>query len=178
VTYNSHLVLILTVIASFASILSVPIAIAQTIRIRRLNIEKKLKIWTQISSIKAMMRLLEAQKIETSYGLVCEQFRDWLREAVLLEKDFSIETIKLWRRVGKLSSDWQEYQAAQLLSSPPTQQADGIARVDEGLAVPLSQFDTTPPDHLIATAPANPLRPTTIPPQHPEGMPHDGAKTD
>ena len=76
---KNNLVFILTVIASFASILSVPIAIAQTIRIRRLNIEKKLKVWTQISSIKAMMRLLEAQKTEASYGLVCEQFRDWLR---------------------------------------------------------------------------------------------------
>src|ERR1035437_9698720 len=77
---QENLVFILTVVASIASILSVPIAIAQTIRIRRLNVEKKLKVWTQISSIKAQMRLLEAEKIETSYGLICEQFRDWLRE--------------------------------------------------------------------------------------------------
>ena len=89
---QENLVFILTVVASIASILSVPIAIAQTIRIRRLNVEKKLKVWTQISSIKAQMRLLEAEKIETSYGLICEQFRDWLREAVLLESDFSAET--------------------------------------------------------------------------------------
>src|ERR1035438_10844504 len=62
---QENLVFILTVVASIASILSVPIAIAQTIRIRRLNVEKKLKVWTQISSIKAQMRLLEAEKIET-----------------------------------------------------------------------------------------------------------------
>src|ERR1039458_7791898 len=158
---QENLVFILTVVASFASILCVPIAKAQTIRISRLKVEKKLKVWTQISSTKAMMRLLEAEKIETSYGLICEQFRDWLREAVLLESDFSVETIKLWRRVGKLSSDWQEYEATQQIGRAHVQRG-GQDAVDHGMAVPLSQFDSTPPGHPIATAPPNVFRPATI----------------
>src|SRR5712691_8034990 len=104
-----ELVFWVSLIASFASIVSVPIAIVQTLKVRRLNLEKQRKIWTQISSTKALMRHLEAGKLDSSYGLVCEQFRDLLREASLLEQNFSLVTISKWRKVGKLSSDWQEY---------------------------------------------------------------------
>lgn len=142
----------LSVGASIASIISIPIAIAQTLKIHRLNIEKQRKIWTQISSTKALMRHLEAEKLDSSYGLVCEQFRDLLREAILLEQNFSINTIVRWRRVGKLSSDWQEYQATQLLSTSEIQDQVEI----KDMSTPLSQYDTTAPDHPIARAPVNP----------------------
>jgi hypothetical protein len=162
---------LLTFIASFASILSVPVAIVQTIRVRRLRVEKQRKVWTQISSIKALMRLMETEKVQTAYGLIGEQFRDCLREAALLEDDFTVRTIKMWRRVGKLSSDWQEYQAAQLLGSSEIEASNGLEEIDAGMSVPLSQFDATSPDHPVATVPANPFRKELPPPTPSEPSP-------
>ena len=153
------LVFWLSVAASVASIISVPVAIVQTLKVRRLNIEKQRKTWTQISSTKALMRHLEAEKLDSSYGLVCEQFRDLLREAVLLERNFSVETIARWRKVGKLSSDWQEYQVTQLLR---TSEIDDRAKISD-MSTPLSDYDTTAPDHPVARAPVNPFRDHSAP---------------
>jgi hypothetical protein len=98
----------LSILGSLASLVAIPVAIIQTIRMHRIKLERYRKTWTQISSVKALMRHLEAEKSDSAYGLVCQQFRDMLNEAVLLEKGYSAETIKKWRKTGKLSSDWQE----------------------------------------------------------------------
>ena len=41
-------------------------------------------------------------------GKLTFMYRDLVNEAISLEKKPSMETIKKWRRVGKIASDWQE----------------------------------------------------------------------
>lgn len=108
---------ILGIIGSLASIISIPVAIVQTIKNNKLKTEAKRKIWAQIETVKALMRCLDIKDVDFAYGLVNEQFRNLLQEASLLEKEYSIETIEKWRKIGKLSSDWQERNAYMLLDT-------------------------------------------------------------
>ena len=80
-------------------------------------VETRRKTWSQISTTKALMEDLENNDAKQAVGKVFEQFRFLLREAIILENKFNVETIKKWRSTGKLSSQWQERQALQLLET-------------------------------------------------------------
>lgn len=141
---------LITYIGTMASVVSLLVALFQTIRVRNLQIERQRRLWTQIASNKAMMRHLERQDVNQAYGLVCEQFRDLLREASILENEFSPETIRLWRYVGKLSSDWQERQALMLLPTPAIERLLTKNQELPKMEQEVSHFDDPPPDHPIA----------------------------
>ena len=136
---------ILTAAASLATIISLFVAIVQSIRVRSLQIERQRHLWALIASSKALMRHLERQDIHQAYGLASEYFRQLLRDASLLEKNFNIETIKAWRSVGKLSSDWQERQAFMLLSTE-----DILKSKDKDVPANLANFDNPEPGHPVA----------------------------
>lgn len=127
---------IIGIVSSIATIISVPIAIIQTFRNRKLKSESKRRIWAQIETIKAIMRCLDHREIDFTYGLANEQFRLLLTEASLLEKNYSLETIKKWRKIGKLSSDWQERNALMLLETEMINEkidvSESFSKYDEG----------------------------------------------
>jgi len=87
----------------------------QNKKLKHIELERERKIWSQISTTKSLMEDLENNDPTQAIGKVFEQFRFLLKEAVLLEKNYSLKTVKKWRAVGKLSSLWQERQAIQLL---------------------------------------------------------------
>jgi len=103
------------IIGSIASIIGLIIALVQTYKLAGLKAQVKSKIWSDISTIKALMEDLENGKCEIGHARACEQFRDLLREASLIEKNYTLDTINLWRKTGKLSSVWQQKQAMALL---------------------------------------------------------------
>ena len=136
---------LLTAAASLATILSLFVATVQSVRVRRMQIERQRHLWALIASSKALMRHLERQDIHQAYGLASEYFRQLLRDASILEKDFDIDTIKAWRSVGKLSSDWQERQAFMLLSTEEI-----LKSKDKDLPPILANFDNPEPGHPVA----------------------------
>ena len=111
------LMIILSALGSLASVIGIAVAIIQTKKLRTLKLENKRKTWSQISTTKAIMEDLEHQDSLQALGKIFEQYRFLLREAVMQEDKFTIKTIKLWRKTGKLSSLWQERQALHLIQT-------------------------------------------------------------
>lgn len=136
---------LVTDVASLASIISLCVAVVQTIRVRNMKIEKQRHLWSLIASSKALLRHLERQDIHQAYGLASEHFRQLLRDASIIERQFKVETIKAWRSAGKLSSDWQERQAYMLLSTE-----DIFKSKDREFPATLANFDNPAPGHPIA----------------------------
>lgn len=145
---------IVAIAASLATVASLCFTLYLHYTVQRLNRESTRRIWSNIASTKALLRHLDragetsppdADALHQAYGLASEHFRRLLAEASLAERNYSIETIGIWRRVGKLSSDWQYRQALMLLSTPEIS-ADQLDTVPEEV----SRFDQPPPDHRIA----------------------------
>lgn len=111
------LMIVLSALGSLASVIGIAVAIIQTKKLRTLKLENKRKTWSQISTTKALMEDLEHKDSTQALGKVFEQYRFLLREAVMQEEKFTIKTIKLWRKTGKLSSLWQERQALHLIQT-------------------------------------------------------------
>lgn len=63
---------------------------------------------------------MDTEKFDETYMGLSTHFRGLLREAVGLERDFGIATVVAWRRVGKLSSDWQQKQALAMINTEET----------------------------------------------------------
>ena len=114
-----------------------------TIINQKLKDMQKRRLWLYLSSTKSMMsdceRGLGNDILWRRLGL---QFRMLLSESVLMEKDFSIKTIRLWRKTGKLSSEWQEHLALQLLNTSEIKEEDA-----EELDEIYSNWTATPHDH-------------------------------
>jgi len=108
---------IIGIIGSIASIVSIPMAIYQGLELARIKKEKRRKIWTQINIAKSVLRRLEQGSIERTYQAASDMYRFLLQEAVLLEEKYEFETIKKWKTVGKISSEWQEFHALSLLNT-------------------------------------------------------------
>lgn len=152
-------------IASIASIVSLGVALVQTLRVRNMRAEQQRHLWSLIASSKALVRHLERQDLHQAYGLASEHFRQLLRDAIAIEKQFTVETIKAWRNAGKLSSDWQERQAYMLLSTKEISRSK-----DKGFPAALANIDNPAPGHPIAKQWVN------QPPEHKEiptsSLPH------
>lgn len=92
---------------------------------RRLELENKRRIWTDISKVRGLMTDLEkdAEKFDAepgrmqAIGKLSFMMRDLIRDACMAEKQMSIDTVRRWRRVGKLGSDWQEQLALNVLQA-------------------------------------------------------------
>jgi hypothetical protein len=122
-------------IASIVGLLGTAVGLVAFLFERRsrqnLEREHQVLVWSNISKITGLMSDLEkdaamsTEPVGTArcpgtlqaIGKLTFMLRDSLREAVLAEKDFSLETIANWRTVGKLASDWQERLARTLLTS-------------------------------------------------------------
>lgn len=141
---------ILSVLGFVIAIYQTYIAIVQTRKSQKLEKQRELNLWNQIASMKAMMRHLERKDVHQAYGLVCEQFRNLLKQAAFEEKDFNVKTIKLWRRVGKLSSDWQERQALMLLDTKGIEEAINNPELSANIPISPSTFDDPPENHDVA----------------------------
>ena len=110
-------------IASLASILSLLAYFFERFLRKTAEKNETQRIWSEISKIKGIMvdveRDIQANTISSgalqAHGALTMLFRDLLKEAVQREKKFSIHTITIWRKTGKLSSDWQEKLALTLL---------------------------------------------------------------
>lgn len=134
-----------TAVSLAVSIISAVLALVQTARIRNIKLERQRHLWALIASSKALLRHLERQDVHQAYGLASEYFRQLLRDAIILEEKLSIETIKEWRKVGKLSSDWQERQAYMLLTTEEIRRSKA-----SDLPEQLSSFDQPSPGHPVA----------------------------
>lgn len=102
-----------TLITAFISIVGWIYEFKKRKKLQQLD---KIHIWSQISKTKGIMNDIEKGLVnepndkyllQSHAGLVMV-LRDLFEKAILAEKDFSINTIELWRTSGKTSSDWQE----------------------------------------------------------------------
>jgi hypothetical protein len=90
---------------------------------RQLEAEAKRKAWSQISKVTGLMTDLEKDlgkregydSILQAEGKLSFMLRDLIKDVCSAEAPVSVETIKAWRTVGKLASDWQERLALSLL---------------------------------------------------------------
>lgn len=122
---------LLNLIASVVGILSLGLAIAQTVRARNARAElerirriKNADIWSGISlTLQAYETIDDARelipegahelsaKIGSARRAIVGQYLQQLRQAVLDEPEFTEETVKEWRRVGRLENEWRVAQA-------------------------------------------------------------------
>ncbi|HWS39689.1 MAG TPA: hypothetical protein VN247_00195, partial [Arenimonas sp.] len=74
--------------------------------------------------------------------------RDLFREACIAEKHMSIAKVSLWRKIGKIASDWQEQLVLNLLLTDEINEAD-----IEKLNKQLSGTDELPEGHTCIAKP-------------------------
>jgi hypothetical protein len=108
---------ILSLVASSATVLSTAIAVIQTIGKRKLKRDFRRETWLSIATTQAMLSSIDQKLFDEVYMGLSNQFRSLLLQAISLESKFTPDIIKAWRRVGKLTSDWQEKQARVLLDT-------------------------------------------------------------
>lgn len=116
-------------LASYATITSTIIAVFGWVneyqKRKRDQLLDRRRVWASISVIKGIVSDIQValkadpdnQACHQAHGALDDLFRELLREAISKEDKFSIKTIKIWRRSGKLSSDWQERIAFTLLDT-------------------------------------------------------------
>lgn len=125
-------------------------SVLQYLQLRNLKRENKIQIWSQIASVKALMRHLERQDIHQGYGQACQLARELFEKAVRSEKNFGPKTIELWRSVGKISSDWQEREILLLLSTKEIAKRWSTANVESEVKNRVHKFDDVSGDHEVA----------------------------
>jgi hypothetical protein len=131
---------VLTAIGFVATCLSLAIAVVQTVRhselrksLEKIRRAKEAEIWTCIGivlktydSLEQAVQILKTReqvdfealvKIQSARRGIVDQYRMLLKEAVLEEEEFSIDTIEKWKRVGRLENDWRVSQAKRLLAT-------------------------------------------------------------
>ncbi|MFA5015897.1 MAG: hypothetical protein WC549_10260 [Actinomycetota bacterium] len=136
----SNFELFLGILGIVLSFFGFGIAIFQTVRNielkRALNRIKKIRnaeVWTIIGICLTVFDSLEEarkfiysrkkidhevlSKITSARRGTVDQYRYLLMEAVLDEPTYNIETIKKWKRIGKLENEWRVEQAKRLLST-------------------------------------------------------------
>lgn len=94
--------------------------------------ENSRRIWSDISKIRGLMSDLEkdsnSKVIDTgklqAIGKLSNMLRDLIKEACQAEKRLDIKTVKSWRKLGKLGSEWQEQLALSVLLSEELDAAD------------------------------------------------------
>lgn len=130
-------VTVIGIVGSVASILSITVAVIQTYRhkaaqeaLREVRRSRSASIWTNINFIiqafdsveNALSSDFDATSIDKVQAkfmsvrrAIVDCYLELLREASLDEPVFNEETVKRWRRIGKLENDWREQQARRLI---------------------------------------------------------------
>lgn len=133
----------IAIISLIISGASLTLAIIQTQRLAQAEREQKRKFWSLIATSKALMEDLEHKDPNQAAGKVYEIFRFLLREAVSLERNYNLQTLNNWRKVGKISSDWQHRQALMLLDTKEINILDA-----NKLSIDFQIWDSNPPKNL------------------------------
>lgn len=127
--------LIIGITGSIASIISIPIAIYQSYKSRRMKIEQEMIIWQRIETIKSIIRAFSSKENDFAKGLIQELYRNLLKDAILMEEKFDLSTLESWRKVGKISSNWQERNALMMLNTKniPKDYSTSYSNFDEDI---------------------------------------------
>lgn len=131
---------IITIIGIIIALLGFVLAVLQWFRNKELkkalahiNKIKQAEIWTNIAIVARIFDSLEVareivlSKQEGDQKLLSEissarrgtinHYLHLLKEAVLAEPDFNMETIEKWKNVGRLENEWRATQAIKLLDT-------------------------------------------------------------
>ena len=104
--------------------LGLVLTIVQTYRLRRIRILTENNIWTSISSLNAVMENLDANNHEMARQGSWDLFRLLLLQAAYHETKMTERTVALWRKSGRLKTDWQEKQARLLIPTTEIKEQD------------------------------------------------------
>lgn len=137
-------------IATLVSLLVATVSWALERRLRkRQEVDSRRQIWSNISKVRGLMVDLERNDpdgINMATGKLSFMMRDLIQEACKSEPNFSAKTIAQWRKVGKLSSDWQEHLAVMLLDMSEVSD-DSLAQLSDRF----SNISILPQGHPMRT---------------------------
>ncbi len=118
----------LAITGSLASIAGLIVAWIQTTRLREIKRIKNFDTWMAIRETLTLVRELDEKvlpaelkdnpTISSVSARVMTLHRDFLRQAVLDEKDFDDDTIFAWMQSGKIKEKWQESFLRQFIQTP------------------------------------------------------------
>jgi len=134
----------ITYFGVFVSTVSLCFAIVQTKRLAKSESEQKRKLWSLIATSKALIEDFEHKDMNKALGKVYELYRFLLREAILIENNFNLKTAQKWRKVGKLSSDWQFRQSLMLLDTKEIND-----KIVDDLSIDFQIWDSMIEDHEL-----------------------------
>jgi len=114
--------------------------------------ERQRQLWSNLSKVKGLMADLEKLPADDgldfgrhqAVGKLTFMFRDLAHEVLSLEADPTEKTIRAWRHVGKIGSDWQEQCFLNLLLS------EEITAKDSSFSA--SDADELPANHPMSAA--------------------------
>lgn len=148
---------IFNLLAGACSIISIVLWYVERKKRYEVEREEKRRIWSEICKVKALMGGLErgCDNIDDNsiqkgvlqvHGKLAFMLRDLFREAVNKERILSLETVRLWRKVGKISSDWQERIVLNLMLSEDIRMSETI---DKEILNKYSDWDTIDREHPL-----------------------------
>ena len=153
---NDFISLISNSFGIIASVLAIGSWLWERTLRRRIEAEGKRRIWAEISKVRGLMADMEKDELDPSKGIGRQQavgkltfmLRDLLREACIAEKNISVDKILLWRKVGKIGSDWQEQIALNLLLTEEISEVEA-----DKIASKFAHWDELPDDHTCTGLP-------------------------
>lgn len=153
---NDFISLISNSFGIIASVLAIGSWLWERTLRQRIEAEGKRRIWAEISKVRGLMADMEKDELDPTKGIGRQQavgkltfmLRDLLREACIAEKNISVDKILLWRKVGKIGSDWQEQIALNLLLTEEISEAEA-----DKIASKFSHWDELPDDHTCTGLP-------------------------
>lgn len=113
----NELAAVFGILGSLATVAGTAFGIVQRHQRIQADLIRKANVWTSLSKLKALMRNLESDELKMAHQNSLDLFRSLLTEAVLHEPRFTVDTVKRWRKTGRLASDWQERQALLLVDT-------------------------------------------------------------
>lgn len=113
----NELAAVFGILGSLATVAGTAFGIVQRRQRIQADAIRKANVWTSLSKLKALMRNLENDELKMAHQNSLDLFRSLLTEAVLHEPRFTVDTVKRWRKTGRLASDWQERQALLLVDT-------------------------------------------------------------
>lgn len=129
-----------TIVSCMFSIASFVAYMYERRRRQRERADERRRTWHSISLVKGLLydvsKALEKDPnsvaCHQAFGALEDMFKGLLREAVEKEDNFDIKTIGFWRKTGKLSSDWQERLALNLIDTKNIshQDIEGISKTE------------------------------------------------
>lgn len=131
--------------------------------------EHQRQIWNNISKVRGLMSDLEKQLSQDgvdygkhqAVGKLTFMFRDLAAQAISIEENPTIDTIKAWRNAGKIASDWQEACFINCLLTNELLKPDQTTNI-------VCRSDELPPDHPISAKCEPNSSPAINPTTHPE----------